>query len=57
MKNMPSRKNQKPADQVRAFRKAARELGTDESESRFNTALRTIARRSGPKAKKQENKN
>ena len=30
--------------QVRDFRKAARQLGGDESEERFKTALRTIAK-------------
>ena len=34
----------KPADQVKAFRKAARELGCDESEERFQEALRTVAK-------------
>ncbi len=34
-----------PDDQVKAFRKAARELGCDESEERFQEALRTIAKR------------
>jgi hypothetical protein len=36
------KKNQ--GDQVRAFRKAARELGADESEERFNAALKTVAK-------------
>jgi hypothetical protein len=31
-------------DQVGEFRKAARELGCDESEERFQNALRTVAR-------------
>lgn len=31
--------------QVKAFRKAARELGADESEERFEDALRKIAKR------------
>jgi len=30
--------------QVKAFRKAARELGADESEARFDTALKMVAR-------------
>jgi hypothetical protein len=40
-------KTNKPAPdkaQVAAFRKAARELGCDESEERFQEALRTIAK-------------
>jgi hypothetical protein len=31
-------------DQVRAFRKAARELGADESEAGFDAALKKVAR-------------
>jgi hypothetical protein len=34
----------KPDDQVKAFRKAARELGRDESDERFKNALRKIAK-------------
>ena len=34
----------KKSHQVRAFRKAARELGTDESEEAFNAALKEIAK-------------
>jgi hypothetical protein len=47
MKPMPSPKNQRPtkdADQIRAFRKAARELGADKSDDRFKDALRKIAK-------------
>jgi hypothetical protein len=33
-----------PTDQAKAFRKAARELGCDESEDRFQGALRIIAK-------------
>lgn len=33
-----------PQMQVRAFRKAARQLGCDESEERFQDALRTVAK-------------
>jgi hypothetical protein len=33
-----------PDDQLKAFRKAARELGADDSEDRFKDALRTIAK-------------
>jgi hypothetical protein len=42
-------------DQVRAFRKAARELGCDESEERFQDALRTIAKQK-PKPKERQAK-
>ena len=34
----------KDEDQVKAFRKAARELGCDDSEERFKDALRTVAK-------------
>jgi hypothetical protein len=37
-------KNAKKPQQVRAFRKAARELGADEEEAKFNAALRKIAK-------------
>lgn len=40
--------------QVAAFRKAARELGADESEERFKDALRTIAKhKAKPEAEKK----
>jgi len=39
-----SRAKQKPAEQVKAFRKAARELGADASDQRFKDALRKIAK-------------
>jgi len=32
------------AEQVKAFRKAARELGCDDNQERFQDALRTIAK-------------
>ncbi len=32
------------SDQIRAFRKAARELGADESNERFKETLRTLAK-------------
>jgi hypothetical protein len=40
----------KPDDptQAAAFRKAARELGCDESEDRFKDALRTVAKTKPP---------
>jgi len=38
------------ADQITRFREAARELGCDESEERFNVALRKVA--SSPPAPK-----
>jgi hypothetical protein len=43
-----------PDDQVKRFRKAARELGCDESEERFQEALRTVAKHKPkePKPKK-----
>jgi hypothetical protein len=34
----------KPEDQMKAFRKAARDLGADASEERFQEALRTVAK-------------
>jgi hypothetical protein len=33
-----------PEDQAKAFRKAARGLGADESEDRFKETLRTLAK-------------
>jgi hypothetical protein len=33
-----------PTEQVKAFRKAARELGCDENEERFQEALRHVGR-------------
>ncbi len=43
---MTARKEQpvRDSDQIRAFRKAARELGADENEERFKEALRTVAK-------------
>jgi hypothetical protein len=43
----------RPGDQVKQFRKAARELGCDESEARFQEALRTIAKQK-PKIKHEK---
>jgi hypothetical protein len=40
---MPQKR--KAGDQVKAFRKAARELGCDESEERFQETLRALAKR------------
>ncbi len=37
-------KPEKPTSQVRAFRKAAGELGTDDSEANFDAALKKVAR-------------
>ena len=34
----------KPNDQLKAFRKAAREAGCDDNEKRFQDALRTVAK-------------
>jgi hypothetical protein len=44
------------ADQVRAFRKVARELGADESDERFKETLRTLAKHK-PAASKKPVKN
>jgi len=44
---------QKPDEQVKAFRKAARELGCDENEGRFKEALRTVAK-AKPQPKKSK---
>jgi hypothetical protein len=41
----------KPDDQVRAFRKAARELGCEDNEERFKDALRTVAKAKPPEKK------
>jgi len=41
------------AEQVKAFRKAARELGGDESEERFQEALRTVAKVKPPPQSKR----
>jgi len=35
---------QKPTDQAKAFRKAARELGCEPDEKRFQDALRKVAK-------------
>ena len=40
--------------QVQTFRKAARELGCDDSEERFQETLRTIAKRKPEKAAKDK---
>lgn len=39
-----SHRNNVDKSQIRAFRKAARELGLDESEERFQATLRTLAK-------------
>jgi hypothetical protein len=46
MKNQPHHpKNPtKDTDQIKAFRKAAREAGCDDNEERFQNALRTVAK-------------
>ena len=44
-------KSTQDKEQITAFRKAARELGCDESEERFQEVLRTVAKRK-PKADK-----
>jgi hypothetical protein len=38
------KKPSKPEDQVKAFRKAAREAGADDNEERFRNALRVVAK-------------
>jgi hypothetical protein len=38
------KKIQTPKEQAAAFRKAARELGADESDDRFKDVLRTLAK-------------
>jgi hypothetical protein len=53
MKPMLSRKSPKPGNQVKSFRKAARELGADESEARFDTALKAVARQKPSKAEQK----
>jgi hypothetical protein len=43
--------------QITAFRKAARALGRDESEERFQEALRTVAKaKPRPQVKKKRNR-
>jgi hypothetical protein len=46
-----AKQNQSPKDQVAAFRKAARELGCDESEERFQEALRAVGKQKTKKAR------
>jgi hypothetical protein len=46
-------KSKSENEQVKAFRKAARELGCDESEERFQEALRAVAKQK-PKGKASE---
>lgn len=41
---MKKPKQSQSKQQVRAFRKAARDLGTDESEANFDAALKKVAR-------------
>lgn len=41
---MPEKPKKTQGKQVAGFRKAARELEADESESRFDTALKTVAK-------------
>jgi hypothetical protein len=44
---------QSPKRQVEAFRKAARELGCDESEERFQAALRAVTKAKPSPAKRK----
>jgi hypothetical protein len=47
----------RPGDQVKAFRKAARELGADKSFERFKETLRMLAKhKPQSKSKKQNNR-
>jgi hypothetical protein len=46
-----AKSKQKPEDQVKAFRKAARDLGCDNNEERFREAVQTVAKHK-PKAEK-----
>jgi hypothetical protein len=58
MRSMQSPKNPKTAkdaDQIKAFRKAARELGCDDNEERFKDALRTVAK-AKPSSEKDNDK-
>jgi hypothetical protein len=41
---MASQQKPKPADQAKAFRKAARELGADAGDDQFKGVLRTLAK-------------
>jgi hypothetical protein len=54
---MPKKSTDKAdRDQLRAFRKAARELGCEDNEERFKEALRTVAKaklKSAPPAKRK----
>ncbi len=51
---MKAPKPRKPDEQVKAFRKAARELGADNNEERFKEALRTVAKaKPSPEKRKQ----
>jgi hypothetical protein len=46
------KQSQSQEDQIRAFRKAAREAGCDDNEERFRDALRTVAK-AKPSVEKQ----
>jgi hypothetical protein len=49
-----TRRPKKPSRQIDEFRKAARELGCDESEERFQAALKVVARRKPKGATKKK---
>jgi hypothetical protein len=53
-----AKKKENPHVQIREFRKAARELGADQSDERFKDALRKIAKHkpSGRSERKPTNK-
>jgi hypothetical protein len=59
-KKTPAQLSSENKQQLAAFRKAARELGADESEERFKDTLRTLARnkpkpaQSKPRPKSQD---
>lgn len=47
-------KQKKPEDQIKRFRKAARELGCEDNEERFKEALRSVAASKPKPSKKPE---
>jgi hypothetical protein len=52
---MSAKAKKRPSEQVKEFRQAARELGCDENEERFQTALRAVAKHR-PKEKSKSDK-
>jgi hypothetical protein len=49
---MNTPKDGREKDQIRAFRKAARELGCEDNEDRFKAALRTVGKAKPPETPK-----